>query len=352
MSAEEHSVPRLPLARIGLGFAGAAAVLAILLTAVEWGEVLAVLERADPGLVAVGGVAALGSFVCWSEALRLLFRASGAKLSVRECLVPYGAATFARMVLPVGQSLGPAMFVVVVRRRTERTHSEDLAPTTVGEVTNYVVSALLAIAGGLVVFGFAAPARQVRVVQVALATVLVGGTLVGGVLWYRRGSVRTWVLAAAALGRATVGRVSDRAARALAAERVDASVDHYYRTASAVVDSPGLLAATVAVSALGWVLTSLPLVVAAEAVGHPVPLALALFVVPPIGLLGFLPLPGALGGVEVALAVLLGHLGGVPMAAAAATVLLYRVCTYWLPLVVSGGVFTWVWAVGWGAETQ
>lgn len=343
---------RLPRVRIALGFAGAVAVLTALVVAVDWADVLDVLSRADPELVALAGVAAILAFVAWSESLRLLFRASGADLSVWDCLGSYGSATFVRLTVPVGQSLGPAVFVYLVGRHTDRSYSADLAPTSVGEATNYVLSALLAIAGGLIVFGTSAPVRQIRVLQLSLAIVLVAATLVGVVLWFRRDSIRGWVLGVAALTRATLGRLSGRVRRALAPERVDTSVSHYYRATADLADDPLLLGRAVAISTVGWVLSALPLVFAADAVGVELSIALALFVIPPIGLLGFLPLPGALGGVEVALTVLLVHLAGIGFAAATAIVLLYRLCTYWLPLVASGGVFTWLWTVGWGRSAR
>lgn len=333
--------------RIALGFAGALAVFAALAFAVDWTAILTAVSRAELSSVAIAGLTALLAYLFWSESLRALFRASGADLSTGECLGSYGSATFVRLIVPVGQSLGPAVFVYLVGRHTDRSYSADLAPTSIGEATNHLLSALLAIAGGVLVFGTSAPVQQVRVLQIGLAIVLGGGTLAAALLWYRRGSIREWILGAAALLRVTLGRVSERASRALAPERVDTSVTHYYETAADLADDPRLLARAVGLATLGWVVTAFALVLTASAVDVSVSLALALFVVPPVGLLGFLPLPGALGGVEVALTALLVHLGGVGLTAAAAIVLLYRLCTYWLPLVASGLVFTWLWTVGW-----
>jgi uncharacterized protein (TIRG00374 family) len=338
---------RLSRLRIVLGFAGAIVVLAGLAIVVDWSAVLAVLDRTDPLVLALAAVTALLALVAWSESLRALFAASGVDLSVWDCLGPYGAATFVRLVVPVGQSLGPAVFVYLVGRHTDRSYSADLAPTSIGEATNHLLSALLAIAGGLIVFGTSAPVRQVRVLQIGLAAVLGCGLTLAAVLWFRRSSIRGWVLGGAALLRATLGRVSTRVRRALAPGRIDTSVTHYYETAADLADDPRLLTRAVGLAGAGWLSTALSLALAAEAVGVSVSLPLALFVIPPVGLLGFLPLPGAIGGVEVALAALLVHLAGIALPAAAAVVLLFRLCTYWLPLAVSGGVFTWLWTVGW-----
>ena len=345
--ASRQSPLGLPRVRIALGFAGSIAVFATLALAVDWAAILRVVSRAETLPVAIAASVALLAYLVWSEALRALFLASGADLSVRACLGSYGAATFVRLIVPVGQPLGPVVFVYLIGRHTDRSYSADLAPTSIGEATTHLLSALLAITGGLLVFGTSAPVQQVRVLQIGLVIVLASGTFVAALLWYRRASIREWILGAAALLRVTLGRVSERLRRALAPERVDTSVTHYYETAADLADDPRLLVRAVGLTTLGWVATASALVLTASAVGVSVSLPLALFVVPPVGLLGFLPLPGALGGVEVALTALLIHLGGLGLTTAAAVVLLYRLCTYWLPLVASGLVFTWLWTVGW-----
>jgi len=52
------------------------------------------------------------------------------------------------------------------------------------------------------------------------------------------------------------------------------------------------------------------------------------------------PLPGGLGGLEAAFITLLVPTAGVPASVATAGVLIYRGATYWLPILVGGGVAT------------
>ena len=68
----------------------------------------------------------------------------------------------------------------------------------------------------------------------------------------------------------------------------------------------------------------------------PVSPALAVFLVPMAGLATWLPLPGGLGGVEVALAAGLVAATGVGVGAAAAVAILHRLCAYWAVVAVDG----------------
>ncbi|MUV58986.1 lysylphosphatidylglycerol synthase domain-containing protein, partial [Halogeometricum sp. CBA1124] len=76
------------------------------------------------------------------------------------------------------------------------------------------------------------------------------------------------------------------------------------------------------------------LAVAAAALDVAVPFGAALFVAPASGLVGWSPLPGGSGGIEVAVTAGLAATAGVPVSAAAAVALLYRVCSYWVVVVV------------------
>lgn len=104
------------------------------------------------------------------------------------------------------------------------------------------------------------------------------------------------------------------------------------------------LAACLGLSALAWGSFVVALWLSLSAVGHPIPLGLATFVLP-VGMLALVVhLPGGVGGVEAALIGLLVTVGAVPVAGATAGVLLYRAITFWAPLVF-GGVVTVAFAI-------
>lgn len=90
---------------------------------------------------------------------------------------------------------------------------------------------------------------------------------------------------------------------------------------------------------------AVPLYTGALALGVRVPLALVLFLVPVAGLATVVPLPGGLGGFEVALAGLLAALAAVDLTSAGAVVILYRLCSFWF-FVLVGGIAASMSAVG------
>ncbi|QLD89933.1 flippase-like domain-containing protein [Natronomonas salina] len=148
-----------------------------------------------------------------------------------------------------------------------------------------------------------------------------------------------WGLAVHGLARllaATVGRVSGRVQRVSDAASIDAALERYYRTLDGVAGDRRALAAAVGFTLLGWVCFSLPLYTTARAVGVDLPLFLAFFLVPASGLTTAFPLPGGLGGYEIALAGAMVFLVSADPGAAAAAVLLYRLWSYWLLLLVGG----------------
>ncbi|MFB6111005.1 MAG: lysylphosphatidylglycerol synthase domain-containing protein [Halobacteriaceae archaeon] len=118
------------------------------------------------------------------------------------------------------------------------------------------------------------------------------------------------VLALAALGRGTLGRLSETVAQSLSREAVLARTGRFYATLDVMLDRPVTVLTSFALSILGWLFALLPLYLSLQAVGASVTLALIALVVPVAGLAGITPPPGGTGGIEVATVALLALLGG------------------------------------------
>lgn len=86
-------------------------------------------------------------------------------------------------------------------------------------------------------------------------------------------------------------------------------------------------------SLVGWLFQTAALL---AALGHAVPIYVALFAIPLGNLAGATPLPGGLGGIEAAFVALLVPTTGIAAPAATAAVLIYRGVIYWLPVVTGG----------------
>jgi hypothetical protein len=278
------------------------------------------LSRADPWLVALACLSTLGTLGAWSEAQRRLHRAAGATAGPGAFGVAYATGVFLKLTLPGGRAGGPAVMAYALGRETRLGFERDLTAVLFGKVVGFVGSVPPALVGLLFV---TVPFPLERAILPATAGVTLFG-LAGSVLVRRPGAVRAGVHRLAGVGRTTVGRLSTRAAAALARSRVEEACDRAEGTLSAIrADRRTLLSAAV-LATVGWCLAAGPLYLAFAALGTPIPLALALFVVPVGTVANGIPLPGGVGGVELALTGLLVALTGLPVATVGAAVLLYR----------------------------
>ncbi|MFC7194908.1 flippase-like domain-containing protein [Halosimplex aquaticum] len=155
-------------------------------------------------------------------------------------------------------------------------------------------------------------------------------------VYYRRALVERFVLWLAAGGRATVGRASARAHSALAADRVRATFETYYVAFDRALADRWQVWRAAAFSLVGWALFLLPMYTSFHAIDQPVPYALVILVVPVLSLVNIVPLPGGLGGFEVALAGVVVALVGIGLPAATAGVFLYRLSNYWFVVMLGG----------------
>ena len=322
--------------RIVGGFVLALSVVGAFLWVVGPRRVLAELSTAHLPVFAAGFLAVLGAFWCWSEALRRLLRTVGQDVGGLRYRAAFMSGELAKQVVPMGHSGGPVFVSYAVSRETDAPYESTLAAATVVEFVN-VASSLLLATGGLavVLLGSDGPLEPVFLVLLAGLAVASGGLLgAGALVYYRRSLVERLVLWVAATGRATLGRLSGRVREALAAERIQGTFETYYAAFDrALVDRTEVRRAAV-FSLLGWALFLLPLYTSLVAIGDPVPYALVVFVVPVLSLVNVVPLPGGLGGFEVALAAVLVALVGIELPAATAGVFLYRLSNYWFVVLV------------------
>jgi uncharacterized protein (TIRG00374 family) len=279
------------------------------------------LSRADPRLVALACLSTLGSLLCWSEAQRRLHGAAGATTGPGAFGVAYATGVFLKLTLPGGRAGGPAVMAYALGRETRLGFERDLTAVLAGKFVGFLGCVPPALAGLLFVT-LPFPVGRALLPATAGLTAVVGVTAV--VLVRRPGTVRAVVHRLAGLGRATVGRLSERAATRLSHSRVDAACDRAGHTLAAIRGDRRALASAFVLTALGWCLAAGPLYFAFAALEVPVPLALALFVVPAGTVANGVPLPGGIGGVEFALTGLLVAVTGLPVATVGAAVLLYR----------------------------
>lgn len=298
--------------------------------------VLARLDGADPAPFALGLAGVVVALACWAEAQRRLLVAAGADLSPRQGVLGYGAGTFAKQVLPAGHALGPGLVAYAFRSLTRRSYSETFAAVTLAELFNLVASGLLATAGLLLLLD-GEPSPALASARTALLVVGGGLGVLVGVTWYRRQTLAAAVHGAAWLVRGTVGRASRRVREAVSPPVVEGTIRGFYATFGAVADRRRQAVVAFAFTLVGWLAFVAPLYTSFRALGVSLPLGVVLLVVPAAGLANAVPLPGGLGGAELAIGGALVVLAGLDAPTAAAGVLLYRLCAFWF-LAALGGV--------------
>lgn len=325
--------------RLVAGFALAFLAVGGFLWAVGPAAVLAELARTDLAVLSLGFISLLLALATWSEAVRRMLASAGHPVGGLGYRGAYLSGEFLKQVLPLGQSGGPVLMSYTVSRQTGAPYQATLAAATVFAFLNVATSLVIAVAGmGLLVATRRGPTgallETVLVVVSAVTAVILAISFLAA---FRRPLLARLVHAVAAALRRPLGRVSARADAALDPDHVQGLIDTYTASVGRLAGDRRGVATAVSLSLVGWVFFLVPLYTSFLALGSPVPFALVVFVVPVVTLLNVVPLPGGLGGFEVALAGVTAVLGPVDLPTATAAVFLFRLSNYWF-LVLVGGV--------------
>ncbi|WP_436926589.1 lysylphosphatidylglycerol synthase transmembrane domain-containing protein [Halosimplex amylolyticum] len=317
--------------RVVLGFALALLAVGGFLWFVGPASVFREFSRADPVPLGAGFLAVVGAFYCWSEALRRLLVSVGQDVRGPRYRAAFMSGEFLKQIVPMGHSGGPVFVSYAVSRETDAPYEEALAAATVVEFVNIGASVILAACGLGVLFatGRATDGPVFAALVIGLAIAVAFLLSVAVLVHSHRALLERLVLRLAAAGRATAGRLSARAHAALAADSVGATFETYYAAFDRALGDREQVWRATTFSLVGWALFLLPMYTSFLAIGEPVPYALVALVVPVLSLVNIVPLPGGLGGFEVALAGVLVALVGLDLPVATAGVFLYRLSNYW-----------------------
>ena len=324
-----------------LAFAAAAAVLAVLLAVVGAEEVLSVVAGADRRLVGVVVLATVGWLAAWGVALRVVLGVLGVSVSPLQSVLVFAGAMFSNNVTPFGQAGGEPVTALLISRVADTEYETGLAAIASVDTLNFVPSITLALFGvgyfaTEVALGANRNVALAAVVVVALAVVVPGLVYFA---WTRRYRLEE---RAVGLLIPLVRRVARRVPRVPVPTEsgIERRVDGFFRAIERVAADPRALGAALVLSTVGWGFQMVGLWVAFRAVGTPIPLSVAMVVVPIGAIAGVTPLPGGAGGIESVLVVLLvaAPLAAVTQSVALAGVVVFRAAVYWVPVVVGGVV--------------
>lgn len=332
-----------------VGFAGAVAVLALLLYLVGIGDLLQYLGQADRSTVGLVIVVTVGWLFAWGLALRTVLGVLGESVSPLQTFLVFAGATFNNNVTPFGQAGGEPVTALLISEVTDTEYGTGLAAIASVDTLNFVPSISLALVG---VAYFASTTTLGDRLETAATVVVVLAVVVGGglaVAWrsherLEAGVVNRFSRVAGWAGE-HVPRVSDPGR-----EAIKRRVSHFFEAIERVATNPRGLALALGFSGLGWFLQMLGLWLAFQAIGEPVSFPVVMFVVPIGAIAGMTPLPGGAGGIEAVLVFLLvaAPLPGVTESVALAAVVIFRGAVFWVPIAIGGVVMG---TVGAGART-
>ncbi|MFB6132389.1 MAG: YbhN family protein [Halanaeroarchaeum sp.] len=320
---------------LALGFVGAGALIAALLLLVDVERVGATLVQADPGLVGVVLGLALLWLLAWSGSLKTVLASMDVQLSTSTSFFVYAAAVFANNVTPFGQAGGEPVTALIVSKVSETRYETGLVAIASVDVLNVVSSAAVVFFGiGVYTTRFTLGSSIMAAVG-SVVVILIGIVITFGLGWrYRHGLVDTVSgPIARGLDRMTIGPLaSRRITEAGVAERMN----RFFGNVEVIAEDRQRLAVALALSLLGWLLQAATLVAAFAALGYDLSTVVTLFVIPLAYLAGITPLPGGLGGIEATFVALLVPTTGTGAAVVTASVILFRVATYWMPVAIGG----------------
>lgn len=315
------------------GFAAAILIILLFTWTVGWREIVSTLVTARTDLLLVGGVLAFSGFVLMGVAWWVMIR-DVAVYSMLDGLRVFSIAMFANSITPLGQLGGEPFMAYILSLDSGASMEESFGAVLAADLLNTAQFFTLSFLGVLIyLFYFPLDPFVSKVLSMIL--VLFAALIAGAVfLWRKQDTGLRWIghLGAAA-GRLLhlLGRDNgiDRETLREKGETFYETLHGLFRRRRAVAKSLLLSHASGFVSVAGIYLIVLSL-------GIDAPVSALLFVLPAAMVAGYLPLPGGLGGIEVALTLLLNTVAGVPIAIASAGALLFRVFTYWASLLIGG----------------
>ena len=325
-----------------VGFAGALAVLAALVWFVGLGDILDSLARADLSVLWLLVPLSLVWLALWGMALKTVLDSLGSPVPAHTAVLVFTAAVFSNNVTPFGQAGGEPVSALLISQAADTEYETGLAAIASVDTLHFVPSIGFAIAGftffaaGTVRLGrnllFAAGAVAV------LAVALPVGAFLG---WRYRYELEAAVVRVLTPITRTLGRVVPRTSPPSKAD-IERRIDGFFTSIDRVASDRQALVVATGFSAMGWLSMVSSLWLSLYSLGYTVPFSAVMLVIPVSMVAGVMSLPGGSGAIETVMVTLLVPTAGVPSAVALSAVLLYRGAYYWLPILIGGGVATFL----------
>ena len=323
-----------------VGFAGAIAILLVIVWVIGLDEVLGAVSRADLDLLGFVVVAAAIWQAAWGLSLWTVLRAIGAPVSARRAIFVFTAAMFANNVTPFGQAGGEPVSALLISTAADTDYQTGLAAIASVDTLHFVPSIGIATLGfGYLLLSAVELTRNLVFAALAAAALALVIPTVAYLAWQNRDRLEAGVVRLVAPVASIVGRAVPRVSAPDPAD-IEARIESFFETVERVAQDRRALVTAMTFSAIGWLSLAGALWLALFSMGYTVSFAAVLFVVPVAAIAGVTPLPGGLGGLDAALIVLLSATTGIAAPVATGAVLIHRGATFWLVTLFGGGAAT------------
>lgn len=326
---------------VAIGFTAAVAILAGLVYLVGVDGVIAAMGMLGPRDILLLTLATLGYLLSWGLALRTVLAALDVKTSYVHAIFLFASATFANNITPFGQAGGEPFSALLVARSTDSEYESSLAAIVSVDTINFIPSIALSMVGLAYYVAVVTVGDRLLLVSGVVAGLAIGVPLIGYGIWVVRHRFQQIVVRILYPVSATVSRFVP-SLPVPTRPNIRDRVQGFFQAIERVADSRVTLLEALFFSTTGWLCLAITLWFALAAVGHDVPIAAALIAAPVAAIASVTPLPGGLGGVELAVVLIIVPITSVSAEVAASAALIYRGATYWFPTIVGALAAAWL----------
>lgn len=320
-----------------VAFVGSLAVLAGLVYIAGPREIVTTVAESDRRALGGAVVAALVGIAVWGISLRVILDVVGTPVSAIRAILLFVATTFVNGITPFGQAGGDPINGLLVAQVVDVEYETGLAAIVSVNALNRGVSVLAGLfgigyVGTAVVFG-----RRAVVAVPTLATLLAATIIAIAIGW----RFRTPLAGAIATDLTPLARGICRILPGYTPpdrETIERRVRGFVSAIERVVADRRRLAVVLALAGLGHLLVAVSLWLSLYAIGVVAPVPMILIAIPVARIAAIVPTPGGMASVDsLLIGVLVATVGVSPVEASAAA-LIYRGVSFWLPLLIGGGV--------------
>lgn len=327
-----------------VGFAATFLVFAALFYFVGVDRLVSQLKMADMRYVAGVVVLTLLWLAAWSYGLKTVLDVLGVDISLWKSFLVFSGAMFSNNITPFGQAGGEPVTALLISRTADAEYETGLAAIASVDTLNFVPSITIALFGAAYFVTETAIVRNNSRIELAITAVAVLAVAVPGLIylgWQRRYELEHRVVGGITPLIRWIAKILPRTS-VPTAESLEGRIGRFFAAIERVAKNRRGLALALAASSAGWFFQMVGLWLAFQAIGVPIRLSLAMFVVPIGAIAGVTPLPGGAGGIEWVLATLLvaATPGAIGPATATAAIVIYRGAVYWIPIVIGGTVMS------------